>query len=118
MCGLWTKLKRRRKLLKSTFFCALCVESREKIRKIKEDLSSCKTLMHFKRDELRKLWRDGVEHKAVLSMLEQMYVCVCVCVSVCVCVCARTCVCACVCMCVCVCVCVCVVLENFNTQAS
>lgn len=47
-------------------------ESRDKIRKIKEDLSSCKTLLHFKRDELRKLWRDGVEHKAVLSMLEQI----------------------------------------------
>ncbi|KAK7482018.1 hypothetical protein BaRGS_00026710 [Batillaria attramentaria] len=47
-------------------------DSREKIRKIKEDLSSCKTLLHFKRDELRKLWRDGVEHKAVLSMLEQI----------------------------------------------
>ncbi|XP_070211781.1 exocyst complex component 4-like isoform X2 [Littorina saxatilis] len=47
-------------------------DSRDKIRKIKEDLSSCKTLLHFKRDELRKLWRDGVEHKAVLSMLEQI----------------------------------------------
>ncbi|XP_076466754.1 exocyst complex component 4-like isoform X3 [Babylonia areolata] len=47
-------------------------DSREKICKIKEDLSSCKTLLHFKRDELRKLWRDGVEHKAVLNMLEQI----------------------------------------------
>uniref|UniRef100_A0A2C9LZQ8 Exocyst complex component Sec8 n=1 Tax=Biomphalaria glabrata TaxID=6526 RepID=A0A2C9LZQ8_BIOGL len=47
-------------------------ESRDKIRKIKEDLNSCKTLLHFKRDELRKLWKDGVEHKAVLSMLEQV----------------------------------------------
>ncbi|GFO03009.1 exocyst complex component 4, partial [Plakobranchus ocellatus] len=47
-------------------------ESRDKIHKIKEDLNSCKTLLHFKRDELRKLWKDGVEHKAVLSMLEQV----------------------------------------------
>ncbi|CAG5127523.1 unnamed protein product, partial [Candidula unifasciata] len=47
-------------------------ESRDKIHKIKEDLNSCKMLLHFKRDELRKLWKDGVEHKAVLSMLEQV----------------------------------------------
>ncbi|XP_071090012.1 exocyst complex component 4-like [Haliotis cracherodii] len=47
-------------------------ESREKIHKIKDDLNSCKTLLHFKRDELRKLWRDGVEHKAVLAMLDQI----------------------------------------------
>ncbi|ESO90976.1 hypothetical protein LOTGIDRAFT_122393, partial [Lottia gigantea] len=47
-------------------------ESRIKMRKIKDDLKSCKTLLHFKRDELRKLWKDGVEHKTVLAMLDQV----------------------------------------------
>ncbi|XP_041368480.1 exocyst complex component 4-like isoform X2 [Gigantopelta aegis] len=47
-------------------------ESRTKIHKIKRDLNSCKSLLHFKRDELRKLWRDGVEHKTVLAMFDQI----------------------------------------------
>ncbi|CAI9732804.1 exocyst complex component 4 isoform X2 [Octopus vulgaris] len=47
-------------------------ESRDKIRKIKEDLSSCKTLLHCKRDELRRLWIEGVEHKTIVSILDQI----------------------------------------------
>lgn len=47
-------------------------ESRDKIRKIKEDLSSCKTLLHCKRDELRRLWIEGVEHKTIVSMMDQI----------------------------------------------
>jgi exocyst complex component 4 len=29
-------------------------------------------LLHYKRDELKKLWLDGVEHRHVLRLLEQM----------------------------------------------
>lgn len=47
-------------------------EAREKIKKIKDDLSSCKTLLHCKRDELRRLWIEGVEQKTMVAMLDQM----------------------------------------------
>ncbi|XP_021371891.1 exocyst complex component 4-like isoform X1 [Mizuhopecten yessoensis] len=47
-------------------------ESRDKIKKIKDDLSSCKTLLHCKRDELRRLWIEGVEHKTMVSLLDQI----------------------------------------------
>jgi exocyst complex component 4 len=40
--------------------------------KIREDLSSCKTLLHCKRDELRRLWIEGVEHKAMVALLDQV----------------------------------------------
>ncbi|KAL5022453.1 hypothetical protein ScPMuIL_001608 [Solemya velum] len=47
-------------------------ESREKIRKIKNDLNSCKALLHCKRDELRRLWIDGVEQKTIVVLLDQI----------------------------------------------
>ncbi|KAL4232343.1 Exocyst complex component 4 [Mactra antiquata] len=47
-------------------------ESRDKIKKIKDDLSSCKTLLHCKRDELRRLWIEGVEQKTISSLLDQI----------------------------------------------
>ncbi|CAG2223965.1 EXOC4 [Mytilus edulis] len=47
-------------------------DSRERITKIREDLSSCKTLLHCKRDELRRLWIEGVEHKAMVALLDQV----------------------------------------------
>uniref|UniRef100_A0A673JAR9 Exocyst complex component Sec8 n=1 Tax=Sinocyclocheilus rhinocerous TaxID=307959 RepID=A0A673JAR9_9TELE len=40
--------------------------------KVKENLLSCKMLLHCKRDELRKLWIEGVEHKHVLSLLDEI----------------------------------------------
>ncbi|ELT88409.1 hypothetical protein CAPTEDRAFT_172210 [Capitella teleta] len=46
--------------------------SQEKIRSIKDNLQSCKNLLHCKRDELRKLWLEGIEHKTVASMLDQI----------------------------------------------
>ncbi len=39
---------------------------------VKENLLSCKMLLHCKRDELRKLWIEGVEHKHVLSLLDEI----------------------------------------------
>jgi exocyst complex component 4 len=36
---------------------------------VKESLKACKELLHYKRDELKKLWLDGVEQKHVLELL-------------------------------------------------
>jgi exocyst complex component 4 len=44
--------------------------SQERIRAVKESLSSCKNLLHCKRDELRRLWIEGVEMKAVYCALD------------------------------------------------
>uniref|UniRef100_H3A3G2 Exocyst complex component Sec8 n=1 Tax=Latimeria chalumnae TaxID=7897 RepID=H3A3G2_LATCH len=46
--------------------------SRNKIKQVKENLLSCKMLLHCKRDELRKLWIEGVEHKHVLNLLDEI----------------------------------------------
>lgn len=39
---------------------------------MKENLLSCKMLLHCKRDELRKLWIEGIEHKHVLQLLDEI----------------------------------------------
>ncbi|KAK7863550.1 hypothetical protein R5R35_011175 [Gryllus longicercus] len=46
--------------------------SREKIHAVKENLQACKMLLHCRRDELKKLWLEGVEHKHVLQLLEEI----------------------------------------------
>ncbi|XP_063222641.1 exocyst complex component 4 [Bacillus rossius redtenbacheri] len=46
--------------------------SREKIHAVKENLHACKMLLRCKRDELKKLWLEGVEHKHVLQLLEEI----------------------------------------------
>ncbi|KAG7273028.1 hypothetical protein CRUP_017505 [Coryphaenoides rupestris] len=46
--------------------------SRNKIKQVKENLLSCKMLLHCKRDELRKLWIEGIEHKHVLQLLDKI----------------------------------------------
>nr|CAB3243990.1 exocyst complex component 4-like [Phallusia mammillata] len=47
-------------------------ESRKRIKKVKDDLQQCKSLMYCRQDELRKLWIEGVEHKKVLYLLDQI----------------------------------------------
>jgi len=47
-------------------------ESRLKIAMVKGQLAACRGLLHCRRDELKKLWLEGVEHKQVLLMLNQM----------------------------------------------
>ncbi|XP_063877986.1 exocyst complex component 4-like [Scylla paramamosain] len=47
-------------------------ESRKRIRTIKENLAACKHLLHCKRDELKERWLEGVEHKHVMLLLEQI----------------------------------------------
>uniref|UniRef100_A0A1A9X211 Exocyst complex component Sec8 n=1 Tax=Glossina brevipalpis TaxID=37001 RepID=A0A1A9X211_9MUSC len=46
--------------------------SRERIHAVKENLSACKRLLQCRREELKKMWTDAVQHKHVLSMLEQI----------------------------------------------
>lgn len=53
-------------------FACLTPASQEKIRAIKDNLQSCKNLLHCKRDELRKLWIEGVENKTIFAMLDEV----------------------------------------------
>lgn len=46
--------------------------SRERIHAVKENLSACKRLLQCRRDELKKMWTDALQHKHLLAMLEQM----------------------------------------------
>ena len=47
-------------------------ESCQRIKKVKESLQQCKSLLYCRQDELRKLWIEGVEHKKVLFLLDQI----------------------------------------------
>lgn len=46
--------------------------SREKIKTVKGNLQACKTLLRCRRNELKKLWLEGIEHKHSLQLLEGM----------------------------------------------
>jgi len=46
--------------------------SREKIKKVKENLQQCKSLLYCRQDELRKLWTEGIEHNKMLFLLDQI----------------------------------------------
>ncbi|XP_041477788.1 exocyst complex component 4-like isoform X1 [Lytechinus variegatus] len=46
--------------------------ARERTKVVKADLLSCKELLHCRRDELRKLWLEGIEQKQVLALLDQI----------------------------------------------
>ncbi|KAF2360629.1 Sec8 exocyst complex component specific domain, partial [Trinorchestia longiramus] len=47
-------------------------ESRAKMQGIRENLVACKRLLHCKRDELKERWLEGVEHKHVMALLQQI----------------------------------------------
>ena len=47
-------------------------ESCARIKRVKESLQQCKSLLYCRQDELRKLWIEGVEHKKVLFLLDQV----------------------------------------------
>lgn len=51
---------------------ALCHWTSQSVLQVKENLLSCKMLLHCKRDELRKLWIEGIEHKHVLQLLDEI----------------------------------------------
>ena len=47
-------------------------KARNNLSTVRESLVACKELLHYKRDELKKLWLDGVEQKHILQMLKQI----------------------------------------------
>lgn len=53
-------------MTRQSVMCALSLSQ------VKENLLSCKMLLHCKRDELRKLWIEGIEHKHVLELLDEI----------------------------------------------
>lgn len=46
--------------------------SRTKIHKVKENLIACKQLLRCRREEIQKLYKDAMQQKYSLEMLEQM----------------------------------------------
>lgn len=46
--------------------------SREKIRLVKHNLENCKLLLNFRREELKRLWLEEIEHKHALLLLEKI----------------------------------------------
>ncbi|XP_046430735.1 exocyst complex component 4 isoform X1 [Neodiprion virginianus] len=46
--------------------------SREKIHAVKENLNACKQLLRCRREELMKLWLEGIEHKHLLQLLDEI----------------------------------------------
>ncbi|XP_033211207.1 exocyst complex component 4 isoform X2 [Belonocnema kinseyi] len=46
--------------------------ARENIHAVKENLNACKQLLGCRREELMKLWLEGVEHKHVLQLLNDI----------------------------------------------
>lgn len=48
--------------------------SRSKIHTVKENLLACKQLLRCRREEIQKLYKDAMQQKYSLEMLEQMLV--------------------------------------------
>jgi exocyst complex component 4 len=46
--------------------------ARERVRSVKNNLSSCKSLLHCKREELKQLWLESAEQKHVVLLLERI----------------------------------------------
>lgn len=46
--------------------------SREKIKLVKESLGNCKLLLNCRREELKRLWLEEIEHKHALFLLEKI----------------------------------------------
>lgn len=47
-------------------------DSLDNIRRVKQNLIACKTLLNCKRDELKKLWFEGLEYKYMLQHLDEI----------------------------------------------
>ena len=50
----------------------LLIVSLDKVKNLKEHLQACKSLLHCKREELKKYWMDGLEYNEVLNLLDRM----------------------------------------------
>lgn len=51
---------------------SMITTSRDKIHTVKENLMACKQLLRCRREEIQKLYKDTMQQKYVLEMLEQM----------------------------------------------
>lgn len=49
------------------------LDSRDKVKSLKETLNNCKNLLQCKRDDLRKHWIESMELNDVLFLLDKMY---------------------------------------------
>lgn len=47
--------------------------SLQKVKSLRENLLACKSLLHCKREELKKYWMDGLEYNEVLNLLDRMW---------------------------------------------
>ena len=50
----------------------LLIASLDKVKNLREHLQACKSLLHCKREELKKYWMDGLEYNEVLNLLDRM----------------------------------------------
>jgi len=58
-------------------FRQICEEidsAKQRIHGVKTNLLNCKMLLHGRREELERLWLEGIEHKHAMDILDQMYV--------------------------------------------
>ncbi|XP_078358131.1 exocyst complex component 4-like isoform X2 [Oculina patagonica] len=46
--------------------------SLQKVKTLRENLLACKSLLHCKREELKKYWMDGLEYNEVLNLLDRI----------------------------------------------
>ncbi|CAH3196835.1 unnamed protein product, partial [Porites evermanni] len=46
--------------------------SLDKVKNLREHLQACKSLLHCKREELKKYWMDGLEYNEVLNLLDRI----------------------------------------------
>jgi exocyst complex component 4 len=47
-------------------------QARERVVATREKLQTCTKLLHYKRDELKKLWIESVENKVILELLDRV----------------------------------------------
>ena len=56
------------------FYFKIYTASLQKVKVLRENLLACKSLLHCKREELKKHWMDGLEYNEVLNLLDRMLV--------------------------------------------
>ncbi len=57
-----------------TYPCPLSPDSQSRIKEVRANLKSCKSLLRCKREELKRLWLEDIKYKHMLKMIESMYV--------------------------------------------
>lgn len=56
------------------FYFKIYTASLQRVKVLRENLLACKSLLHCKREELKKYWMDGLEYNEVLNLLDRMLV--------------------------------------------